>query len=140
MKMSGENYYIVHGAKMCCTCGSNSTRINLPTCHGVYTRDKAFMNEGDCVFEKNISMFGICQVGEGETVGFVSDLNVEGFCQEGEPVFGPACKPTLASNWEGTHSVTKIDGKPALTLESHLPCHTGAGGDIWFMTNGQEEA
>ena len=134
--MAEGSYYIVHGAKMCCSAGSNSTRLNLPRCHGVYTGDKAFVHEDDCKFEVNISMFGICQNCQGETVGFVSDLDTE-FSKAGEPAFGAMCKPMLESKWDGVHPVTKVDGKSVLTAESFLICNMG--GVIQFMTSGQEE-
>lgn len=55
--------YLVRGAELYCSCGTHKRKLNLPTCHGVYTNGKPMMHEEDCEVgdDKNIPSFGICQ-------------------------------------------------------------------------------
>ena len=54
--------YLVMGARLYCSCGSHSRRLNLPVDHGVYIRGLPMIHEEDCLVGdgKNITTFGVC--------------------------------------------------------------------------------
>ncbi|MFF2484379.1 DUF4280 domain-containing protein [Paenibacillus sp. NPDC058071] len=128
--MGDESAYVVRGAKMQCSFGSNHRRINLPQSHGAYVNDKPMMNETDQVPEENIAYFGVCSS--------VSNSNTEVLYligQNGVPVNGKRCCPAFLGNWVNTKADALVDGKPALTTKSQLICmHEGI---ITFVDDGQ---
>ncbi len=128
--------YVVRGAKICCTCGSHVRRLDMPKSHGCYIRDKAMMNNADCVvgLTQNIAPFGACTspANQGADV-IIADLTD---LVPGKPPAGKMCAPVLAGQWLGAQSKTLVDGKPALTTQCVIVC--SLGGIIQFMDAGQE--
>ncbi|MCP3774426.1 DUF4280 domain-containing protein [Paenibacillus sp. MZ04-78.2] len=124
--------YVVRGARMQCTCGSNPRRINLPRSHGSFVNGKPIMNETDGKPHENIPHFGACQ-GErnpsGETVYFIAEI--------GETITGKPCMPEFLDKWVNTKGETKVDSQPALTTDSLLVCNWG--GVIYFRSDGQHD-
>ena len=57
--------YLVRGAELMCSQGSNKRMMNLSPCHGVYIKAHAVVHELDCIQgdEENITWFGICTSG-----------------------------------------------------------------------------
>jgi len=55
--------YLVRGARLRCTYGTHSRKLNLPLCHGVYITGSPMIHEKDCIpgDDKNIASFGVCQ-------------------------------------------------------------------------------
>lgn len=52
--------YVVAGAILSCSFGTQPTRLKRPFSHGVYVKDKAQMNVTDYLPGTNISNFGRC--------------------------------------------------------------------------------
>lgn len=124
-------YYVVMGAKMVCSKGSNERKINLPKSHGSYVKNKPMLNKTDHT-EKNVKYFGVCTGGacmDNEEVTVVDD--------NGCIKTGKKCKPELGLDWVKVKEDTLVEGEPALTTESVIFC--SHGGNIEFISSGQEE-
>lgn len=128
--------YIVRGAKMKCSCGSNTRKINLPVSHGSYVKseecktEKTILNADDKT-EENISYFGVCPLHGKE------DDKIDVIDDKGKLITNEKkCHPELAV-WEDTKIDYLVDGKPALTTKSKM--YTNCGGIITFETSGQED-
>lgn len=120
--------YIVRGAKMKCSKGSNMRKINLPESHGSYVSDKPIMVETDRT-DENIKYFGVCQCGPNKE-------QITVVLENGQTKTGFKCTPMIYKDWDNVKEDTKIDGKCALTKDSTLVC--GYGGVIKFEDSGQE--
>ncbi|NQX66868.1 DUF4280 domain-containing protein [Paenibacillus alba] len=144
--MSENEFYIVRGAQMVCSCGSHKRRINLPQSHGSYVNDKPMMNEGDYLFHVNVPHFGICTSPlnpSGETIYLIAE--------NGQTISGKPCCPLQMGKWMQAKENAIVDGKPALTTVSRLVCgyqnnkgEQGSGEQqdkegITFITNGQQD-
>jgi len=121
--------YVVRGAKMKCSKGTNITRINLPESHGSYSNGNPVMNENDYVVGKNISCFGICR-GACPSSG---DITLKK--KNGGTVTGKKCQVKIIKEWMNAKEDTLVDGLPALTTDSTLIC--AYGGIIKFISDGQ---
>ncbi|KAF6578557.1 DUF4280 domain-containing protein [Paenibacillus sp. EKM212P] len=129
--MSDNEYYVVRGACMRCTCGTHPRKINLPNSHGAFVNGKPMMNEGDYSPE-NVPHFGICNSPEqpsAETIYLIAE--------DGSTISGKPCLPMLTDKWKNTKEPTKVEGQPALTTSSFQTCLYH--GFIEFHTNGQQE-
>lgn len=128
--------YIVRGAKMKCSCGSNKRKINLPVSHGSYVNfkecgtTKPILNADDKT-EKNISYFGVCPL-HGEEGNIITVIDDNGGIKVNKK-----CKLKLGDEWMLTKDDYLVDGKPALTTESIM--FTKCGGIITFETSGQTD-
>ena len=129
--------YIVRGAKMKCSCGSNSRKINLPVSHGSYVKyeecgtEKPILNADDNTKE-NISYFGVCEHGKEDELIDVIDDNGTLICSKKK------CKLEIDNcKWMVTKDDYLVDGKPALTTDSLM--FTNCGGIITFTTSGQND-
>ncbi|GGG82882.1 DUF4280 domain-containing protein [Paenibacillus radicis (ex Gao et al. 2016)] len=128
--MGDESGYVVRGAKMQCSFGSNFRRINLPQSHGAYVNDKPMMNESDRMPVENIAYFGVCSSVENDNTEVLYL-----FGKDGAPVNGKRCCPVFLDDWLLTKADALVDGKPALTTKSQLICmHDGV---ITFVDDGQ---
>ncbi|MWC30010.1 DUF4280 domain-containing protein [Paenibacillus sp. MMS18-CY102] len=96
----GEHSYVVRGATLKCSNGTDPGVLNLPMCHGVYIKDASVMNIKDCLPITNISTFGICK-------------ETGDFCQ---PAF---CNP---AQWSSGKEDVLLDEEPALLNNSTLTC------------------
>jgi len=109
MKMNDS--YLVKGAKIKCTCGSQVGELKVEN-KNVCLLKVPIATVDDCEVDKNIPRFGICSV------------------------TGKPCVPMILGKWLCPHEQTKINGASAITTESALVC--GKGGIILSETNGQE--
>lgn len=119
--------YVVLGAIMQCSKGSNFRKINLPVSHGSYIKGVPILNAGDNT-TKNISYFGVCQCSKCSDK--IDVIDHEGNLRVGEK----KCQVEPAE-WQDTKEDNLIDGKPALTIKSNMV--TKCGGLITFLTSGQ---
>lgn len=109
--MSGDEY-LVRGATLKCSMGSSQSKLNLPICHGVYTKKKPLMNKLDFVPMANILPFGACKVTKGP------------------------CVPATGGPWLKAHDATMITNAASITMDSFLVCTIG--GMIEPTKSGQE--
>lgn len=139
--------YLVRGAELMCSQGSNKRMMNLSPCHGVYIKVHPVVHELDCIQgdEENITWFGVCTPGEGletESIKLLADNGTE--CH------GKMCRPHIIGTWMETYEGTKIvdngdklpseeenaKGCNALTMDSFLVCKYG--GIIMPINSGQD--
>jgi len=114
----GESY-LVDGAVLRCQYGSTPANLQVTIGHG-YTADGLMKaNSTDCVPEKNIPYFGQCE------------LNREGKLCKGYMKLPARWSNLGGSSW----SLEKLNGEPALTMDSYLLCIRG--GIIRPETSGQ---
>lgn len=140
------NEYLVRGARLRCTCGSNERKMNLNVCHGVYINGHAVVHELDCIQgdDQNITWFGACEKDELDT----EDILAVG--DDGKKHAGKKCKPHIVGIWMDSYDGTKIvdngdkmaddpdnpAGCSTLTVGSFLVCRYG--GIISPVSSGQE--
>lgn len=119
----GEKEYMVRGARLKCSKGSHTNRINLPRSHGLYTCDRPQIIVSDCT-DKNISYFGICN-------SFTPPKNSENIeiMKNDKKIGGRKCCPDIIEKWQNVHG-------NAVTTDSYLICN--CGGCIEPVTSGQE--
>ncbi|GAA0078127.1 hypothetical protein UT300005_25050 [Clostridium sp. CTA-5] len=125
-------HYIVRGAKMECSKGSNKRKINLPTSHGSYVKNKPILNKKDAT-DKNISYFGVCK----ETGAFTTKTEITVIDDDGNLKTGIKCEPIIVSDWLKTKGDNIVGGEEALTTDSIIFCCRG--GNIKFVTHGQDD-
>lgn len=110
---SPEYSYVVRGATLKCSQGTDPGILNLPLCHGVYSLNKPVMNVADHVPGVNIGCFGFCKAAGGDE-----------------------CVPQTFSKWtDGKHDVL-IDNEHALLSRSQLVCNRS--GIITIEKDGQD--
>lgn len=139
--------YLVRGAELMCSQGSNKRMMNLSPCHGVYIKVHAVVHELDCIQgdEENITWFGVCTPGEEletEQIQLIGD--------DGKKCHGKKCKPHIIGTWLESYDQTKIvdngnkmpkedgeiEGCNTLTMDSFLVCKHG--GIIMPINSGQD--
>ena len=139
--------YLVRGAELMCSQGSNKRKMNLSPCHGVYIKVHAVVHELDCIQgeKENITWFGICTPGEDldtEQIQMVGD--------DGKEYHGKKCKPHIIGTWLESYDKTRIvdnskkiekdpehpEGCNTLTMDSFLVCKHG--GIIMPINSGQD--
>ncbi|MFB5674188.1 DUF4280 domain-containing protein [Paenibacillus terreus] len=102
--LGGEHSYVVRGAALKCSQGTDPGILNAMYSHGVYIKGKAVMNVADAIPGANISQeyaFGFCKL-----------------------LGGAPCKPQIAfgTKWSGGKEDVLIEGEYALLSNSTLPC------------------
>jgi len=103
--------YVVRGADVKCSLGSNTTKLNLPQSHGLYVNEKPVLIDTDTIVGENIIPFGKCK-------------------KTRKP-----CQPSPAGCWKEVKEDALIKGRPALITTSILSCTIG--GKITIKTDGQ---
>ena len=142
-----EYAYVVRGARIYCTFGSHSRKLDMPASHGSYVREKPNMHENDCRvgIGANIPPFGACfSPGNPNPEIMISDTADLVPMQDSKgnsvpvtvPIIGKLCQPLLAGKWCDAYKDTLIDGVPALRVNCTIPCTLG--GKICFADDGQE--
>jgi hypothetical protein len=111
----GEESYVVRGAKLKCTMGTDEGILNLPVSSGVYIKDKPVMSIADSMPHDNISVFGFCKAPGNEE---------------------QACEPLTCARWTNGKQDLFIIGELALTSKSKLEC--AKGGTILIEHDGQD--
>lgn len=107
----GETPYLVQSASLKCSCGTSTSKLQLPMSHGVYYSGKAVMQCTDCIPIMNILPFGTCAITK------------------------VPCVPAPICPWMKPYTKTVINGIPTLTTDSMLIC--ALGGIIKPQTSGQ---
>lgn len=108
--------YLVRGAVLKCTCGSSTSKLNLPVDHGTYLPGgQPQINRKDAVGGVNIMPFGSCR-----------NLN------------NNPCSPAIVGMWLNPEPTTMAGNDLAVTTDSFLVCVIG--GLIEPQTSGQENA
>ena len=115
----GKNEYLVSGAQLKCTSGSEPGWLKIPVGHGYTSGGKNKANCEDCVEKDNIPYFGKCSRNHGTH-------KCEGFMK-------------LSDKWESMSpslmSAEKVNGADAIDMQSVLICKKG--GLIMPVTSGQ---
>ncbi len=111
--------YLVDGALLYCNYGSTPANLQVPIGHGYTANGLKKANSTDCVPERNIPYFGMCE------------LNKEGKLCKGYMQLKPSWSGYTVSSW----SLEKLNGWTALTMDSFLLCTRG--GTIKPVTSGQ---
>ncbi len=130
---AGKKQYVYRLMKAQCSCGSSDFKqyLNVKKDHGVYFHDEEspLMNANDHVANENILTFGRCtsMANPNGAVGFL-------LASVAIPIIGGAlmrkaagvkCEPMTIVPWIKVDEDYFIDGAPALTIESTLPCYYG---------------
>lgn len=106
--------YVVRGATMKCSLGTDKDVLNLPFSHGVFLKDKAMTNIADSLGGKNIMCFGSCLISSPP----------------------PPCSPAVSMNWiNGSETKLLIEGVEALLDDAKVTC--SISGVIDFIDSGQ---
>ncbi|RJG21434.1 DUF4280 domain-containing protein [Paenibacillus thiaminolyticus] len=95
---SGEHSYVVRGATVTCSKGTDPGVLNLPEDHGVYIKGEPLMNIADHFPGEHIGCFGFCETS------------------------GGLCVPQIYEKWTGGKRDVLIDNEPALLSNSKLSC------------------
>ena len=143
----GNYPYVVRGARIYCTWGSHTRRLDMPACHGSYIREKPNMHERDCRvgLSANIPPFGVCfsaanpnqEVMVHDTLDMMPMQDEHGnSVMPPMPIIGKLCTPLLASKWCDAYEGTLIDGIPALRANCTISCIYD--GTVCFIDDGQE--
>lgn len=129
---AGKKQYVYRLMKAKCSCGDQKfeQNLNLPLDHGVIYQDAEhpLMNANDHVSGEHILTFGRCKStsNPGGTAGFLADILTMGIGSEIlQSTIGTPCKPMTVTPWINVDEDYFIDGAPALTIESTLPCYYG---------------
>lgn len=135
-----KKQYVYRLMKAECSCGSKDFQqyLNLPEDHGITfsTEDQPLMNASDHVANENILDFGRCTsltnpnglVGTAIMGGLFGPLGAL-FAKK---VAGVKCEPMTLVPWINVDEDYFIDGVPALTIESKLPCYYGGTISIYL--------
>jgi len=159
--------YVLHGAKIFCSCGSRESRLVVPLGNGTNIHDMPMLTVKDCSPNQNIQGFGFCssmenpqrqiemdeimEEVEGES-GFLDNVmnffssgktkkkKSEEYAQDVQKNVLVCCVPEFASNdeWqEGTEALI-IGKEMALNSTCSITCKWG--GNIVFVEDGQQNA
>ncbi|WP_081667088.1 DUF4280 domain-containing protein [Paenibacillus pinihumi] len=123
-----DDSYVVAGAILSCSSGTQLNRLKLPSSHGVYVKDKPQMNVKDSVLNVNVMPFGRCFSPINPAVQ-AGEMDIEG-------VMKAPCVPLLSSQWTGGKENVLVEGAPALVNKCTLMCTLG--GCITIEDDGQE--
>ena len=130
---AGKKQYVYRLMKAECSCGSKDFKqnLNLPLDHGVSFQgdDSPLMNANDHVANEHILTFGRCTsaINPGSNAGAMlagAVLPVIGAILA-KKLAGCKCEPMTIVPWIKVDEDYFIDGAPALTIESRLPCFYG---------------
>lgn len=130
---TGKMQYVYRIMKAQCSCGDKKFKqyLNLPEDHGVLFHDENYplMNANDHVANEHILTFGRCtsMANPNGAVGMAlanAVIPIIGGALM-RKVAGVKCEPMTIVPWIKADTDYLIDGAPALTLESELPCYYG---------------
>ncbi|KAF6558368.1 DUF4280 domain-containing protein [Paenibacillus sp. EKM202P] len=120
--------YVVAGAILSCSFGTQPTRLKRPFSHGVYVKEKAQMNVGDYLSGTNIKNFGRCSCPANPAVKSSDMVDIYG-------VKKANCVPVITGPWIGGKSDVLVEGEPALLDQCSNACIYG--GMIRITDDGQ---
>lgn len=114
-KGAAQFSYVVAGATLSCSQGDQTSILQMPVSHGVFTKNKAQMNTMDFKPNTNIQPFGLCHTLANPAVAAATAAN--------NGVLKPMpCTPVLTMPWLDGKSDQLIEGQPALTTQSTNMC------------------
>ncbi|MEK4063892.1 MULTISPECIES: DUF4280 domain-containing protein [Paenibacillus] len=123
-----EPSYVVAGAILSCTCGTQLNRLKVPYSHGVHLKEKAQLNVEDKNPMIHIMPFGNCTSLLNPAVQ-IGKLDIEG--RKKAP-----CVPGISTSWMDGKTDVLVDGHPALLSTCVNQCVYG--GRIVIEDDGQE--
>ena len=140
--------YVYRLMKAQCSCGDKEFTqfINMDEDHGVYFHDQEspLMNANDHVANENIYTFGRCKSLKnpgGDVARGIANSYIPLFGGDlVQSLIGCKCEPMTIVPWINANEEYWIDGAPALTVESELPCYYGGTIKIVLETVDGEEA
>lgn len=121
--------YVVAGAILKCSCGTQRTRLKIPFSHGVYIKGKAQMTVEDYIPGIHIGSFGNCSNLMNPAVESSTMVDIYG-------VKKAPCTPILTMPWLHGKADTEVEGKAALLSQCTHKCLYG--GDIVIEDDGQQ--
>lgn len=110
---SASQTYVVEGAALSCSLGSDQSSLQLPKGHGIFIKGKKRANIADHTGGMNILSFGSCS--------------------RSDPP--PPCAMATVMKWVNGKENVLVDSEPALQSSSLNLC--AYGGVISIVTNGQ---
>ncbi|QDX92974.1 DUF4280 domain-containing protein [Brevibacterium sp. JNUCC-42] len=122
--------YVVAGAILTCTFGTQKSRLKTPLSHGVFVKDKAQMNIKDFVPNVNIMPFGRCGNLANPEVAAATEAN-------GGYLKRMPCMPIVTMPWIGGKENKLIEDAPVLLNDCTNMC-LHCGGQISIIDDGQE--
>lgn len=139
-----QKSYVVAGAVLTCTYGTQPVALTMPVSHGVFIKDKAQMNIQDYLPMQNIKPFGNCRSMENPAVQaantplpdpenpdeVLEPIIVDGFVRKAP------CTPIITMPWIGGKTDVLIENEPALLNTCTTTCMYC--GLIQIMDDGQE--
>lgn len=128
-----KKQYVYRLMKAKCSCGDQKFEqyLNLTKDHGVTYHDNEYplMNANDHIPNENILTFGRCTsiTNPGGTIAEgIANIIVPGIGGALlQTAIGCKCEPMTITPWINVDEDYFIDGVPALTVESVLPCYYG---------------
>ena len=128
-----KKQYVYRLMKAKCSCGDQKFEqyLNLTKDHGVTYHDNEYplMNANDHIAGENILTFGRCTsiTNPGGTIAEgIANIIVPGIGGALlQTAIGCKCEPMTITPWINVDEDYFIDGAPALTVESVLPCYYG---------------
>ncbi|CAH1225286.1 hypothetical protein PAECIP111890_05779 [Paenibacillus sp. JJ-223] len=125
---AGGPAYVVAGAILSCSCGTQLNRLKIPYSHGVHLKEKAQLNVADATPMIHIMPFGNCtsQLNPAVQAG---EFDIEG-------VQKAPCIPVVSTPWMGGKTDVLIENEPALLSTCMNMCLYG--GYIQIEDDGQE--
>ncbi|WP_139488160.1 DUF4280 domain-containing protein [Brevibacillus dissolubilis] len=121
--------YVVAGAVLGCSFGSEQSKLKTPFSHGVYIKNKAQMNIKDFTPLVHIMPFGKCSSLSNPTVAAATAAN-NGVLKE------MPCIPVVTMPWINGKADVLIDEEPALLNKCTNQCMYC--GTISIQDDGQE--
>jgi len=155
-EMSADNpHYIVHGARLVCSCGTREARLIVPLDHGVYANSHPQLTIKDSKSLVNIKCFGNCtsmnnpsmEEAAKDAVKEFNKVNPKSLFKKEE--INPSkemlnlsiceCIPSFqqAGKWSEGNDKHWINGEKTLTQQAKMVCDWG--GIIRIYTDGQDE-
>ena len=128
-----KKQYVYRLMKAKCSCGDQKFEqyLNLTKDHGVTYHDNEYplMNANDHIAGENILTFGRCTsiTNPGGTIAEgIASIIIPGIGGALlQTAIGCKCEPMTITPWINVDEDYFIDGAPALTIESTLPCYYG---------------
>ncbi|MFC7677699.1 DUF4280 domain-containing protein [Paenibacillus sp. GCM10028914] len=139
-----EKSYVVAGAVLTCSFGTQAVALTMPVSHGVFIKDKAQMNIQDYQPMLNIKPFGNCRSMSNPAVQAANtpapdpdnpDAELEPMIVDGWVRKAP-CTPIITMPWMGGKDDVLIENEPALLNTCRNSCMYC--GEITIVDDGQE--
>lgn len=124
--------------KVECTYGTQTNYLNVKRDHGIIYRCSdengepiacPIMNANDHIVDENITHFGRCKAPDNQVIGGKRQFHVgdilDGIGKMTGKAEGYLCEPKTDLAWKFGNEKNLIEGAPAITDQSELPCYYG---------------